>query len=451
MVQIYGTCEDCREGRTATGDDGHSDLVFARDALRIAIATERSGLEFYTRAAKVTRDARARVVFEHLAAEEKEHLGKLEARYAELLQRDRLLESRPTFLFFKGAASGIFAEGTERLVHGNDQQALLIGIKCERGSHRFFKKYGEQFEESEGKQIFLEFADEEREHLDLLMREYRALVKRQGKAGRAALDLARQRAVIDLHLHTIASDGRSTPSELVDLAAAAGLTAMAVTDHDTTVAVEDVRQFAAQRGIEAVPGIEITAVLHGRDVHMLGYFFEPRYPGLVAFLAEQREERIARVEAIVERLAELKMPINFKAQIEVARRPTGTSLARPHVARAMVAAGYVKTVQAAFDLWLAEGRPAFIERVGPSPAAVAAIVHAAGGLLSLAHPGRTRVDEEIPAMVAAGLDALEVFHSDHDAGLVSRYLAMATELGLSDDRRHRLPRRSGVAADASAP
>jgi predicted metal-dependent phosphoesterase TrpH len=95
-----------------------------------------------------------------------------------------------------------------------------------------------------------------------------------------------------------------------------------------------------------------------------------------------------------------------------------------------VAAGFVKTVQAAFDLWLAEGRPAFIERVGPSPAAVAAVVHAAGGLLSLAHPGRTRVDEEIPAMVAAGLDALEVFHSDHDAALVSRYLAMATELGL---------------------
>ena len=185
VVQIYGSCEDCREGRKASADDGHSDLVFARDALRIAIATERSGLEFYTRAAKVTRDARARVVFDHLASEEKEHLGKLEARYAELVQRDRLLESRPTFLFFKGAASGIFAEGTEKLLHGNDQQALLIGIKCERGSHRFFKKYGEQFEESEGKQIFLEFADEEREHLDLLMREYRALVKRQGKAGRA--------------------------------------------------------------------------------------------------------------------------------------------------------------------------------------------------------------------------------------------------------------------------
>jgi Fur family ferric uptake transcriptional regulator len=184
VVQIYGTCEECRTGRAATGGDGHTDLVFARDALRIAIATERSGLEFYTRASRITRDARARKVFQHLGAEEKEHLSKLEARYAELLQRDPQLEARPTFLFFKGAANGIFSEGTERLVAGNDQQALLIGIKCERGSHRFFKKYGEQFEESEGKAIFLEFADEERDHLELLIREYRALVKRQGRQRR---------------------------------------------------------------------------------------------------------------------------------------------------------------------------------------------------------------------------------------------------------------------------
>jgi rubrerythrin len=118
--------------------------------------------------------------------EEKEHLGKLETRYGELLRRDPQLESRPTFLFFKGAANGLFAEGAERLMRGvNDQQALMIGIRCERGSHRFFKKYGERFEDSEGKQIFLEFADEERDHLDLLIREYRALVKRQGRARRA--------------------------------------------------------------------------------------------------------------------------------------------------------------------------------------------------------------------------------------------------------------------------
>jgi len=186
VVQIYGTCDECRSGRApAANSDGHTDLVFARDALRIAIATERSGHEFYSRAARVTRDARGRKVFQDLAIEEKEHLGKLEARYNELRLRDPQLESRPTFLFFKGAANGLFAEGAERLLKGvNDQQALLIGIRCERGSHRFFKKYGERFEDSEGKQIFLEFADEERAHLDLLIREYRALVKRQGRTRR---------------------------------------------------------------------------------------------------------------------------------------------------------------------------------------------------------------------------------------------------------------------------
>src|SRR5512139_3060962 len=185
VVQIYGTCDECRTGRHVTHEHEHTDLVFARDALRMAIATERSGAEFYSRAAKITRDSRGRKVFQDLAEEEKSHLGRLEQRYNELLTRDPQLESRPTFLFFKGAAHGIFAEGAERLMRGvNDQQALMIGIRCERGSHRFFKKYGERFEDSEGRQIFLEFADEERDHLDLLIREYRALVKRQGRTPR---------------------------------------------------------------------------------------------------------------------------------------------------------------------------------------------------------------------------------------------------------------------------
>jgi Fur family ferric uptake transcriptional regulator len=138
VVQIYGTCEECRTGRNPAVEVGHTDLLFAR--------------------------------------------------YTELLLRDSKLESRPTFLFFKGAAHGLFAEGAERLLRGvNDQQALMIGIRCERGSHRFFKKYGERFEDSEGKQIFLEFADEERDHLDLLVREYRALLKRQGRTRRSTV------------------------------------------------------------------------------------------------------------------------------------------------------------------------------------------------------------------------------------------------------------------------
>ena len=185
VVQIYGTCEECQTGRRQSGGAAPTELLFARDALRIAIATERSGMEFYTRAARVTNDARGRRVFKRLAVEEKEHLGKLEARYQELLRQDPGLESRPTFLFFKGAANGLFAAGADELAKGvDDKDALMIGIRCERGSHRFFRRYGERFEDSEGKQIFLEFADEEREHLALLIREYRALAQRQSKARR---------------------------------------------------------------------------------------------------------------------------------------------------------------------------------------------------------------------------------------------------------------------------
>jgi len=194
VLQIHGTCEACRTGRPATAEDGTTELLFARDALRIAIATERSGLEFYTRAAGITRDARGRRIFQKLAEEEKEHLGTLEKRYRELLHQDPQLESRPTFLFFKGAANGLFAAGSDQLSKGvNDRQALMIGIRCERGSHKFFKRYGERFEDSEGKRIFLEFADEERTHLDLLIREYRSLVERQ-RRGRKPTRKARHRA-----------------------------------------------------------------------------------------------------------------------------------------------------------------------------------------------------------------------------------------------------------------
>ena len=182
VVQVFGTCEECRTGNAVAPIDGATaELVFARDALRMALATERSGLDFYTRAAQRTTDPRGREVFRRLADEEQTHLQTLENRYRELLTQDPQLESRPKFLFFKAAAQGIFAEGSEKLQTGiNDLQALMIGIKCERDSYRFFRRYGRRFEESEGKQVFMEFAGEERAHCQLLIREYRALRERLG-------------------------------------------------------------------------------------------------------------------------------------------------------------------------------------------------------------------------------------------------------------------------------
>jgi len=186
VLQIYGTCEQCRSGKSPRPEPATSEMVFARDAIRIAIATERSGLEFYTRAARATKNIRGRRVFQKLADEERDHLSTLEARYRRLLEQDPELESRPTFLFFKGAAHGLFAAAADEVSQGvDDRQALKIGIRCERMSHQFFKRYGGRFEDSEGKQIFLEFADEERRHLDMLLREYIILTKRgTGAKGR---------------------------------------------------------------------------------------------------------------------------------------------------------------------------------------------------------------------------------------------------------------------------
>jgi Fur family ferric uptake transcriptional regulator len=195
VIQVYGVCERCGTGAGAAPaaasasdcDVVPTEAVFARDALRIAIATERSGRQFYSRAAKLTRNGRGRRVFERLAGEEDDHLDRLERRYQELLAHYPALEAQPAFLFFKGAANGLFAAGADELEKGVDErQALLIGIRCERGSHQFFKRYGDRFEESEGKRVFLEFAEEEREHLGLLTREYRALAGRHKRPRAAA-------------------------------------------------------------------------------------------------------------------------------------------------------------------------------------------------------------------------------------------------------------------------
>ncbi len=181
VLQIYGTCEHCQAGVPPERPTVPLEAVFARDAIRVAIATERSGLAFYTRASKMAKDPRGRKVFEKLAAEEREHLGTLETRYRELTAAEPQLEAQPAFLFFRSASQGLFSAGVEELGAPGvgDKEALRIGIRCERQSHRFFKQYGERFEESEGKRIFLEFADEERDHFDLLVREFRALVARE--------------------------------------------------------------------------------------------------------------------------------------------------------------------------------------------------------------------------------------------------------------------------------
>jgi predicted metal-dependent phosphoesterase TrpH len=238
------------------------------------------------------------------------------------------------------------------------------------------------------------------------------------------------KTVIDLHLHTTASDGLCSPRDLVHQCVAAGLTTIAVTDHDTTAAVAEVQALCGEEGLDCIAGIEITAIENGVDVHVLGYFLDPRSAPLASFLARQRQHRVARVKATAERLAALGIAIDVGPLIEAAARDDGRSIGRPQIARALVASGHAVDSNDAFDRWLARGRPGFVPRSGAPPEEVIGIIHEAGGLASLAHPGQLGLDGRIPALRAAGLDAIEAYHSDHDPLTRDRYVTMARSLGL---------------------
>ena len=237
--------------------------------------------------------------------------------------------------------------------------------------------------------------------------------------------------MLDLHTHTTASDGRCTPAELVARAAAAGVTVLSVTDHDTVAACAAVAAACEQAGIEFVTGIEITAVRDEADVHVLGYFLDPRSASLRGFLSDQRARRVDRVRRVIQKLAGHGLRLDADAILRPALDDPGRSVGRPWVARALIAAGYVKSGNEAFDAWLSRGRPGFVPREGAAPEDVIARIHDAGGIASLAHPGLLGRDTWIAPLADAGLDAIEAYHADHGAQDTARYLAMAGRLTLA--------------------
>jgi len=237
--------------------------------------------------------------------------------------------------------------------------------------------------------------------------------------------------VIDLHTHTTASDGRCTPAELVARAKGAGVEVLSVTDHDTTAASASAAAACAQARIEFVAGIEITAVVDGADVHVLGYFIDADAPRLAAFLAEQRSRRVDRVRQMVDRLAALGIALDAEAILRPGMEDNSKAAGRPWIARALVTTGAVADTREAFDRYLKRGQPAFVPRVGPLPSEVFREIHAAGGIASLAHPGLLGRDDLIHAFAVAGLDALEAHHSKHSAEDTARSLDLAAAHGLA--------------------
>ncbi len=236
--------------------------------------------------------------------------------------------------------------------------------------------------------------------------------------------------MIDLHTHTTASDGRCTPAELVARAAAAGVTVLSVTDHDTVAGYQAASAVSAAAGVELVSGIEMTAIVDGADLHVLGYFIDAHSPRLLAFLAEQRRRRIDRVRQIIDRLATHGIVLDPDAILQPGLEDPSVASGRPWIARALVAGGHVADSNQAFDRWLGRGRPAFVARLGVTPKEAIARIHEAGGLASLAHPGLVGHDEWLPGLAADGLDALEAYHSSHDGSATDHYLSMAARLGL---------------------
>ena len=246
---------------------------------------------------------------------------------------------------------------------------------------------------------------------------------------------------IDRHAHTTASDGTYEPAELVAMAEAAGLTVVAITDHDGTSGWSEARR-ALRYGWEAgvwsnirnvVPGVEISCKIHGIEMHMLGYMFDHQHPELTAALAEIRESRTHRAEAMVAKARELGAPISWERVKEIAGDGV---VGRPHVASALVEAGVVPSVDAAFTPdWLGEGGRARVEKLDMDPFRAIELVKAAGGVTVMAHPLAWRrgpvVDEaDIAAFAEAGMTGIEMKHPDHGPKERDRVRALAKELGL---------------------
>ena len=239
--------------------------------------------------------------------------------------------------------------------------------------------------------------------------------------------------MIDLHSHTNCSDGELTPRELVELAQRRGLSAFAITDHDTLEGYDDAAPRAKQAGIELICGVELNARIRGRTIHILGYFLGgPPAGSFRENLARAQTTRRDRNRRLAGRLRELGLEVRLEEAEKIGRGQTG----RPHFARVLVEKGYVADIREAFDRYLDESAPGYVERRDPSTETLLGWIQDAGGISSWAHPGRFlrgaqhSPDDVVQELAAKGLHALEVYHSDHRDRDVELLRAAAAKHGL---------------------
>lgn len=231
----------------------------------------------------------------------------------------------------------------------------------------------------------------------------------------------------DLHVHTTASDGTESPEEVVARAAAIGLGALGIADHDTLDGIQPAIDQGRSLGLEVLPAVELGTEYRGIEIHMLGYMIDINSRDLLDELAFFRQTRMERVTRMIGRLNRLGFSITLNRVLEIAGHG---SVGRPHIARAMVESGLVESVEGAFERYIGEGRPGFEPRFKYTPAQAIRIIRLAGGVPVLAHPGLAEADYLIPALIPEGLQGIEVYHPSQTPQVSSHYLDLCRRCGL---------------------
>lgn len=233
----------------------------------------------------------------------------------------------------------------------------------------------------------------------------------------------------DLHMHTTASDGRLTPEQLVAKVVERGLNVMAITDHDTVEGIPNaLKAVSGFNNLELIPGVEINTDVPGLEVHMLGYFIDFESNSLVAPLKDLRDSRVIRAKGMLEKLDKMGMPIKWDELLEIA----GDSvIGRPHIARAMVDAGYVSTSIEAFDNYIGRKSPAYVEHKKMTPVEVVGLIKSVNGIPVLAHPANIdNLDSILHDLKSAGLMGLEVYYGKYTPDIIQGLLALAKKYDL---------------------
>jgi predicted metal-dependent phosphoesterase TrpH len=233
---------------------------------------------------------------------------------------------------------------------------------------------------------------------------------------------------IDLHSHSRASDGQYEPAEVAERVVRAGVGVWALSDHDTVAGMGAAAEAAARLGVRLVPGIELSAFLDHREIHLLGHFVDPDHKTLRSFEDVLAEKRRERMHSIVRKLATLGVLIRVT---DIEKFGNGKIIGRPHVARAILETGAVSTVKEAFDRYLGEGQPAFVQRFRLEVSEAVSLVRGAGGTVTVAHPGVSRLERgDLERLKASGIVGVETHHPDHNPSVREKYLRLASALDL---------------------